>query len=83
MDRSSSMEKREHEYKEILLLGFITCKILKYKYFQRRVLCYNPNGGISEVKHICNKENVNVIGFILIKGSHVQCMGKCIYRSQY
>jgi hypothetical protein len=31
MDGSSTMETNEYEYKEILLLGFITCKTLNHK----------------------------------------------------
>jgi hypothetical protein len=66
MDRSSLVVAREHEYKEILLVGFITCKTINYKYLRTNLLergYYDmaPRGEYMGVY-------VYVIGVGLIKG---------------
>lgn len=80
MYRSSSMETREIEYKEIVLLGLIICKTLNYTNlrtsFWIRVLLYDPMGGIHGV-------NVYVIVMNLINRSHVQWVTIHIYNGDY
>jgi hypothetical protein len=37
MDGSSSMERRKHEHKKIILLGFITCEVFNCKALRKKL----------------------------------------------
>ena len=56
MDGSSSMETRKNKYREILLLGFITCESINYKYLMKKLFnggYYDPGGAYIRL-NVCN-----------------------------